>query len=149
VQQESRGRAEGGALGVEWIAEDRVAERGEVEPNLVGAAGEWLDLEPGPVGQPIDHPPPGTAGPPMVAAVTAFPSRIRCRPHGGPAASRRYERRRPAKTPLHKIVSENLESWLAWREAADRAATRLCRAPASGSGQRRWMSIAGRSCGDV
>jgi len=34
--------------------------------------------------------------------------------------TRRYERRRPQKTPLHKIVSENLESWLAWREAAER-----------------------------
>ncbi len=56
----------------------------------------------------------------MVAAVTGFPARIRRRPHGGPAASRRYERRRPEKTPLHKIVSENLESWLAWREAAER-----------------------------
>ena len=56
----------------------------------------------------------------MVAAVTGFPARIRCRPHGGPAASRRYERRRPEKTPLHKIISENLESWLAWREAAER-----------------------------
>ena len=33
-----------------------------------------------------------------------------------PLPSRRYERRRPEKTPLHKIVSENLESWLAWRE---------------------------------
>ena len=56
----------------------------------------------------------------MVAAVTGFPARIRRRPHGGPAAARRYERRRPEKTPLHKIVSENLESWLAWREAAER-----------------------------
>ena len=56
----------------------------------------------------------------MVAAVTGFPGRIRRRPHGGPAASRRYERRRPEKTPLHKIVSENLESWLEWREAAER-----------------------------
>ena len=35
-------------------------------------------------------------------------------------AARRYERRRPEKTPLHKVVSENLESWLAWREAAER-----------------------------
>jgi hypothetical protein len=35
----------------------------------------------------------------MVAAVTGFPGRIRRRPHGGPAASRRYERRRPEKTP--------------------------------------------------
>jgi hypothetical protein len=56
----------------------------------------------------------------MVAAVTGFPARIRRHPHGGPAPSRRYERRRPEKTPLHKIVSENLESWLAWREAAER-----------------------------
>jgi len=56
----------------------------------------------------------------MVAAVTGFLARSRLRPHGGPAASRRYERRRPEKTPLHKIISENLESWLAWREAAER-----------------------------
>ncbi|MEX0689425.1 MAG: hypothetical protein WD072_12275, partial [Pirellulales bacterium] len=56
----------------------------------------------------------------MVAAVTGFPARSRRRPHGGPAASRCYEQRRPEKTPLHKIVSENLESWLAWREAAER-----------------------------
>ena len=56
----------------------------------------------------------------MVAAVTGFPARSRRRPHGGPAPSRRYERRRPEKTPLHKIISENLESWLAWREAAER-----------------------------
>ncbi|NCX98580.1 MAG: hypothetical protein EBX35_08400, partial [Planctomycetia bacterium] len=46
--------------------------------------------------------------------------RIRRRPHGGPAASRRSERRRPEKTPLHKIISENLESRLAWREAGER-----------------------------
>jgi hypothetical protein len=32
----------------------------------------------------------------------------------------RYERRRPEKTPLHRIISENLESWLEWREAAER-----------------------------
>ena len=56
----------------------------------------------------------------MVAAVTGFPARSRRRPHGGPAVSRRYERRRPEKTPLHKIISENLESWLEWREAAER-----------------------------
>ena len=45
------------------------------------------------------------------------------RSSGTPWARRpahRYERRRPEKTPLHKIVSENLESWLAWREAAER-----------------------------
>ena len=38
-------------------------------------------------------------------------------PVGGairPTPSRRYERRRPEKTPLHKVVSENLASWLAW-----------------------------------
>ena len=56
----------------------------------------------------------------MVAAVTGFSGRIRRRPHGGPAASRRSERRRPEKTPLHKVVSENLESRLAWREAGER-----------------------------
>ncbi len=39
---------------------------------------------------------------------------------GGPAPSRRYERRRPEKTPLHRVVSRNLESWLEWREAAER-----------------------------
>ena len=56
----------------------------------------------------------------MIAAVTGFPSRPQLRPHGGPARSRRYERRCPEKTPLHRVVSENLESWLAWREAAKR-----------------------------
>ena len=56
----------------------------------------------------------------MVAAVPGFPVRIRRRPHGGPAEPRRYERRRPEKTPLHKVISENLESWLAWREAGER-----------------------------
>jgi len=56
----------------------------------------------------------------MVAAVTGFPARSRRRPHGRPTPSRRYERRRPEKTPLHKIVSENLKSWLEWREAAER-----------------------------
>jgi hypothetical protein len=34
--------------------------------------------------------------------------------------ARRYERRRPEKTPPHRIVAENLERWLAWREAAER-----------------------------
>ena len=56
----------------------------------------------------------------MVAAVTGFPARSRRRPHGVSAASRWYQRRRPEKTPLHKVVSENLESWLEWREAAER-----------------------------
>jgi len=39
----------------------------------------------------------------MVAAVIGFSARCR-----------------PEKTPLHRAVSENLESWLAWREAAER-----------------------------
>jgi len=37
---------------------------------------------------------------------------------GRPA--RRYERRRPEETPLHKVVSENLEGWLEWRDRAER-----------------------------
>ena len=41
-----------------------------------------------------------------------FPRDRRLRSHGGPAPSRHYERRRPEKTPLHRVVSENLESWL-------------------------------------
>ena len=53
----------------------------------------------------------------MVAALAAPPTRSKVRPHCGTASSRPYERRRPEKTPLHKIVSENLESWLEWREA--------------------------------
>jgi hypothetical protein len=56
----------------------------------------------------------------MIASAAAFPARPRLRPHAGSAPARRYERRRPEKTPLHKIVSENLESWLEWREAAER-----------------------------
>ena len=56
----------------------------------------------------------------MVAVLTASPTRSKVRPHCGTTSSRRYERRRPEKTPLYKIVSENLESWLEWREAAER-----------------------------
>jgi hypothetical protein len=56
----------------------------------------------------------------VIASAAAFPARPRLRPHRGPAPSRRYERRRPEKTPLHKIVSENLERRLEWREAAER-----------------------------
>ncbi len=56
----------------------------------------------------------------MIASAAAFSVRPRLRPHAGPAPARRYERRRPDKTRLHKIVSENLESWLEWREAAER-----------------------------
>jgi|LakMenEpi03Aug12_release.lakeMendotaPanAssembly.Ray.scaffolds.fasta_scaffold439641_1 hypothetical protein len=54
----------------------------------------------------------------MIASIAAFPARPRLRPHGGPAPFRRYERRRPEKTPLHNIVSGNLESWLEWRDHA-------------------------------
>ena len=56
----------------------------------------------------------------MIASAAAFPARPPLRPHAGAAPARRYERRRPEKTPLHKIVSENLESWLACRDRAER-----------------------------
>jgi len=56
----------------------------------------------------------------MVAALCGFPARPRLRPHAGPAPRRRYERRRPERTPLHKIISENLASWLEWRDVAER-----------------------------
>ena len=56
----------------------------------------------------------------MVAAFCGFPARPSLRPHAGPAPRRRYERRRPEKTPLHKIISENLASWLEWRDEAER-----------------------------
>ena len=57
----------------------------------------------------------------MVAALCGFPARPRLRPHAGPAPRRRYERRRPEKTPLHKIISENLASWLEWRDEINQA----------------------------
>ena len=47
----------------------------------------------------------------MVAVLTASPTRPKVRPHVGTASSRRYEQRRPEKTPLSKIVSEHLEGW--------------------------------------
>ena len=56
----------------------------------------------------------------MVAAFCGFPARPSLRPHAGPVPRRRYERRRPEKTPLHKIISENLASWLEWRDEAER-----------------------------
>ena len=56
----------------------------------------------------------------MIASAAGFPARPRLRPQGGPALSRKYEQRCPEQTPLHKIGSENLESWLEWREAAER-----------------------------
>ena len=55
----------------------------------------------------------------MVATLAAFPARPSSLPHAGPAASRRYQRRRPEKTPLYKIVSECLEGWLADRSARE------------------------------
>ena len=55
----------------------------------------------------------------MVASLAAFSARSLPRPHAGPAASRRYERRRPEKTPLYKIVAECLEGWLADRSARE------------------------------
>jgi len=56
----------------------------------------------------------------MVAALCGFPAWPRLRPHVGPAPRHRYERRRPEKTPLHKIISENLANWLEWRDEAER-----------------------------
>jgi hypothetical protein len=56
----------------------------------------------------------------MVAALCGFPTRPRPRPHAGPAPRRRYKRRRPEKTPRHKVISENLTSWLEWRDQAER-----------------------------
>ncbi len=55
----------------------------------------------------------------MVATLAAFPARPSSRPHAGPAASRRYQRRRPEETPLYKIVSECLEGWLGDRSARE------------------------------
>ena len=49
----------------------------------------------------------------------ASPTRSIVRPHVGTASSRRYERRRPEKTPLYKIVAEHLEGWLENRAVAE------------------------------
>jgi hypothetical protein len=48
----------------------------------------------------------------MVAVLTASPMRSKVRPHVGTVGSRRYEQRRPEKTPLYNVVSEHLEGWL-------------------------------------
>jgi hypothetical protein len=56
----------------------------------------------------------------MVAALCGFPTRPRLRPHASLALARRYERRRLEKTSLHKVISENLASWLEWRDQAER-----------------------------
>ena len=55
----------------------------------------------------------------MVAVLTASPTRSKVRPHVGTASSRRYERRRPEKTPLYKVVAEHLEGWLENRAVAE------------------------------
>ena len=55
----------------------------------------------------------------MVAVLTASPTRSIVRPHVGTASSRRYERRRPEKTPLYKVVAEHLEGWLETRAVAE------------------------------
>jgi hypothetical protein len=58
----------------------------------------------------------------MVASLAAFPARS----HAGPAASRRYQRRRAENTPLFKIVSECLERGvLGDRPKAVAAVTRI------------------------
>ena len=58
----------------------------------------------------------------MVAALCGLPARPSLRPHAGPAPRRRYERRRPEKTSLHKIISRG---FLADRPAAVAALTRI------------------------
>jgi hypothetical protein len=63
----------------------------------------------------------------LVVVRICTPSRA-ARPDIGPSGrtpwagrpARRYERRRPEKTPLHKVAAENLEGWLVWRNAAER-----------------------------
>jgi len=50
-------------------------------------------------------------GAPMVAVLTASPTRSKVRPHVGTASSRRSERRGPEKTPLYKAVAEHLEGY--------------------------------------
>ena len=55
----------------------------------------------------------------MVAVLTASPTRSKVRPHVGTASSRRYDRRRPEKTPLYKVVAEHLEGWLENRAVAE------------------------------
>ena len=55
----------------------------------------------------------------MVAVLAASPTRSKVRPHVGTASSRRYERRRPEKTPLYKVVAEHLEGWLETRAVAE------------------------------
>ena len=57
----------------------------------------------------------------LVATLTSFPARTFPRPHAGPAPSRRYERRRPEKTTLHRIVSEHLEGWFEGRSLHERS----------------------------
>jgi len=55
----------------------------------------------------------------MVAVLAASPTRSKVRPHVGTANSRRYERRRPEKTPLYKVVAEHPEGWLENRAVAE------------------------------
>ena len=49
----------------------------------------------------------------------AYTSAVSCVTDSVPTVGRCYERRRPEKTPLHKIVSENVEIWLEWRDRAE------------------------------
>jgi len=47
-------------------------------------------------------------------ALAPPPTRSKVRPHVGTASSRRYERRRPEKTPLYKVVTGDV----LWRQAS-------------------------------
>jgi hypothetical protein len=65
----------------------------------------------------------GSPGAPMVAVLTASPTRSKVRPHVGTTSSGRCERRRPEKTPLYKVVAEHLEGWLETRAVAEQPAS--------------------------
>jgi hypothetical protein len=56
---------------------------------------------------------------PQERAPQASPTRSIIRPHCGTASSRRYERRRPERPPLYKVVAEQLEGWLENRAVAE------------------------------
>jgi len=55
----------------------------------------------------------------MVAVLAASPTRSRVIPNCGTVSSRRYERRRPERKPLSKVVAEHFESRLENRAVAE------------------------------
>jgi hypothetical protein len=88
---------------------------------------------------------PATPGARMVATHTAFPARPSSRPHACPAASRRYERRRPKKTPLGKnLTAAGLGETPRTSQTPPRSRGVGFRPPLSGPGQP-WDAGATRS----